>query len=216
MRMLTVGLVLSLSSMGWAGEPTAPDTRASLMLSGRFAVVASACAVEGVVLTNAHVVDVRPFDLAFPLSELRFESAMGDRGIIGPLRGLAFTDLAVVTTSTPLTHFARVAAAEPAPGEAVWWALPSWQSRKRMLERTIVSGRVLRSWAGTLVIDRETESGASGGCVFNGSGEVVGLVTWGSEARDQREATMAVGLWGPWWQHIRAVLDRVGTTPNTP
>jgi len=62
-----------------------------------------------------------------------------------------------------------------------------------------MSGKLIRIVAGHLMLDDQVPAGASGSCLLNTRGEVVGIVTWGQKTEDLREETVVVAVFGEWW-----------------
>ncbi len=207
--MLTFGLLCGESS---AGQP-APDTSAVLSVIGRFDMAHACPVAEDRALTNAHVLDIRPFDPSTPLVIHRFSTS--DRaveGILEPVFVSVIEDIGLaIPRNTKFQRFYPIAAAAPQPGDRVWWLMYDWSSRRNMFVDKVVSGKVLRTVAGNIVIDTPTQEGSSGGCILNADGQVVGLVAWG--VGDQNtEVTVGVGVYGPW---IRDLLTLPTKAPQS-
>jgi hypothetical protein len=60
----------------------------------------------------------------------------------------------------------------------------------------------MRIVAGHIVLDESPTSGASGGCVYNAAGEVVGLVTFGMQTFDMERVGGVTALYEEWWERL--------------
>jgi hypothetical protein len=58
---------------------------------------------------------------------------------------------------------------------------------------------LIRPLAGYLVLDSAPVKGASGSCLFNSQGEVVGIIAWGVRTGSGDAVGVAVSVSGPWW-----------------
>jgi len=181
-----------------AAAPEPPDTSAILRLIGRFGA-GHACPIEAeVALTAAHVPDVSPLDREVPLWPYRFEGG-GTVGVVEPQGVMSAVDLAVMRPQQPFARWYKRASEPPAVGERLWLLAYDWRSRKAIYADRVMSGRVLRVVAGHIMLDEEVPGGASGSCVLNEAGDVVGVVTWGQRTEDQRTAAVAAAVFGEWW-----------------
>ena len=202
-KLLTAALLLLATSLS-AGEQV-PNTGNILSLFGRFTFAHGCPIAADRVLTNAHVLDLRPFDREMPLFPYRFQSDTQEGLVIG-MGASVREDLAWAVPTPPLSFFYPLASNAPAVGETLYWLSYDRSNRKKGLTRKPLSGKVLRVVVGHIILDTETPPGSSGSCVLNSRGEVVGLIAWGLEMDNTEELTVAVGTWSDWLP--AAVLDR--------
>lgn len=132
------------------------------------------CPVEGYIFTARHVVNPAP-------GVSSGASFLDVAGRVMPSVVVALGNAADVALLQPddgalLTYYPR---GTVEPGDTVyWWDYVQEPGRDAMRAR-LRAGKVLRIPGGHLVIDRLPIRGASGGCVFNAEGGVVGIITWG-------------------------------------
>lgn len=196
-------LVLALflvGSFGYAGEKeVAPNVDAILAVQGKYAM-AHACPVGPfTALTVAHVMDIRPFDRNMPLFPFRAENTTWS-GTLMPVGVEHTTDLGYTTPfgQTPFPVFYPIAAADPQPGDRLYWIGYNYGGEKEALAPELYSAEVIRVVAGTVVLKKATKPGSSGSCILNSAGEVVALIAWGKELENGREITMGVLVTKPW------------------
>lgn len=166
---------------------------------------AHGCAVNGLTLTNRHVVDFRKG----PEEELRpvyFRYGFGEDGDQGRGRSNFVSkgaDLAVVLLDLEPKSYAPRAKQGPAPGDKVLWVEFDFRKRDKVFKSRLKEGKVLRTFAGHVVLEEEITRGASGGCAYNEAGEVLGIMAFGVETNDMKVSAGFVALWGPWWQDVQ-------------
>jgi hypothetical protein len=180
-------------------------------LAGRFTVAGRACPVgQRVALTNAHVIDERPFESSVPAYPMRWSDADGNTGRVAPhQRGLSrIEDLAYLVADRPFARWYRIATETPKPGDEVTLTTPRWGGRGRVLETEAIVTRVARVVAGHLELREGGRPGSSGGCVLNAAGELVAInmAMLPVDGNMLRPAGWAVGVWGDWlapgWEEI--------------
>jgi hypothetical protein len=174
-----------------------PDLTATLSLAGRFSV-AHACPVSPEwALTAAHVLDPRPFEPKAPLVPYRFESYRGEEGLAQPQSVLASSDLGWLHLNVKVSKFYTYGP-KPVKGDKVYWVNLK-TNRDNFHEMDVVDAEVVNVVAG-LIFTKGTEPkpGASGGCLLNVDGELVGIVSgvWTNE--DYRRVGDFVGVFAPW------------------
>jgi hypothetical protein len=176
--------------------PAAPDTDAILRLVGRFGS-AHACPIsETLALTSAHVADLRPFDPGHPMYPLVWSDGFGHDGNLMPVISFRHRDLALMESDVPFARWYEIAAEAPAPGERLVALGFDWRKVRRLYAPRVFTAELLRIVARTLIFVEGTERGASGSCVLNARGEVVGINAWLHEADDGGRGGVAVGVWG--------------------
>jgi V8-like Glu-specific endopeptidase len=186
-----------------------PSTVAIVSMSSRFGF-AHGCAVsDHLILTAAHVVN--PFESNGNESSWgsRFETEDGVVGYALPVVVDRTADWAIEQTSAPLTAWAVPAAKVPQPGDRVWWVGYNWERRKDVARRDVHTARGIRAIAGQLWLDETVVAGASGSCVLNAAGELVGVI-WGSMGMDDDKASASVVLFsGPWAAELNGSVAEI-------
>lgn len=201
LRLFALVSVLMLAEPGLSAstKPQPPSLDHVVRLVGRYGIAHACPIAPTTALTNAHVVDLRPFDPSVPLYPHRFETVDGQQiGLAVAERVSQGEDLALIQLSREVPYY-PIATNAPEKGDTLYWAGYDWSKRKRFGDSLLMQGRVVNLIAGSIVIDTETMSGSSGGCVLNADGEVVGVVAWGLSDESGGEVTIAVGVWGPWF-----------------
>jgi V8-like Glu-specific endopeptidase len=161
-----------------------------------------ACPIEPrIALTNAHVVDPRPFDESVMPFGAAYSDGVGHAGFLIPIRGRLETlrDLAAVEPLTAGVVFAdpfRVASEAPKPGDRVWVLGYSWKNRKSALDEDVIDAHVTRVVALHVEFYPSGEVGSSGSCVLNAAGEVVAINSGAWPTDDHSKGGHAVGVWG--------------------
>jgi hypothetical protein len=186
MRRLALLLLVVLGAYGCGGKRIAtfpespePDMSAVMAIVGRFGI-GSACPIgPDLVVTAAHMGDLRPFDATVGLFPYPWSSEDGRTGIIVPMRVTSVTDLATYTPVESLTRWYPRAEKAPEPGEYLWWQEYNFDNKDHAFEREVKKSKVLRVISGHIILREEVEGGASGGCVINARGEAVGVVAFG-------------------------------------
>lgn len=192
------------ATVAGADHPQSPV----LAVSGRFGH-AQACAIgPELVLTAAHVHDMRPFDQSVPPYPLRFEASDGTVGILHPIAVDVASDLALSRPSVTLTHFSPLAERAPEVGDELHWEGYDWRKRSNVAALRQFTGRVARIRAGTIWLEKDTPGGSSGSCVQTEKGEVVGIISIGMTTEDLREAAGAVAVFGPWRAEVERLIAK--------
>ena len=160
--------------------------------------VASACAVNGYVITAGHV--VAPFTYYPGLYREMVGYAWSDyneppkQGYFTPGAVSPFRDIGVIFPDedgdNPFQHKLSTSALQP--GDHLRWI--EYDRGDDYFKCKEASGTVIRLIAGHIMIDGEATQGASGTCVFNDQGTVVGIISWGING-----TTVVINLTGRWW-----------------
>jgi len=120
------------------------------------------------------------------------EGAAGQIGLaMGEAHHLA-TDLSYLQTDLELTEwYAR--GNLPAVGDVVTWVEYDFSKPERAYQPKARSSKVLGTRLSHIFLKEVPESGASGTCVFNAAGEVVGIIAWRQRV-GMDEIGVAVGV----------------------
>jgi hypothetical protein len=161
------------------------------------------CAVNGVTLTNRHIVDPRlPETFFIPIGPLsfRFGFANGPQGTGRSIMLSASADVAQVKLSSEPANYATLAVHGPAVGETIMWVEYDFRTQGEAFERRYRTTTINRIVAGHAILEDTPVGGASGGCAYNAAGEVLGLMTFGMPTSDLGMAGGITALWGEWWK----------------
>ena len=184
MKKSVTSLLILASTFGCSSRvvvaPTAAPKQPELLslsmpLIGKHGI-AHACPVDGTILTAAHV--------AF---EQYVTGSYEARGYVytqgakrGPVRGFnpAFTrDLAeLLVDGGDSPEFVGRADAEPAIGDEVSWS--QFNLTNNPLHQEIQKGKITDLGPGHFAFSPAPLQGSSGGCVFDSSGKVLGVLIW--------------------------------------
>lgn len=191
--------VLSCFMFGCAGGLTsdvyieAPPAE-SMSLVGRFGF-AHACPVDGYIVTAAHVAEVSRQGSMVPLSYVYEQGTR--RGFLTPNWVAASRDLATFRLDIgdePLWYHA--ADGHPVEGDSLYW----YQFSYKNVDVERVEGSVVKTVTGHITFRPAPVAGASGSCLFNEEGEVVGIVAWriAEGTTESGFGPLLTGNWKPW------------------
>ena len=148
-----------------------------------------ACPVEGQVITARHVM-WSPQYKQFLMASWSSQGAKGGALVVGQAYTLDIVRLELGGGIVPYLALGPL----PKPGDKIYWfeydfrtAANAYRARRRM-------GKVLRSVAGHLVLDSPPVPGASGSCLLDTNGNVVGIVIATLDTEDGRSVGVAVEL----------------------
>lgn len=160
----------------------------SLSLATPNGGVGHACPIAGEgVLTAAHVVIDKQAGRVVNVSY----SFKGTEGL-GEVVGVSpYKDLALIVVSGPVDYLPR---AEAKVGDLVFWFEYDFRTRENLLRGRRRFATVIRLVAGTIIFDAPPTPGASGTCLINSEGAVVGIVVAGFETDDKLVSGVAVTL----------------------
>jgi trypsin-like peptidase len=191
-----------------------PNLDGVVQLIGRFGI-ASACPFgDGrYALTAAHVVDVRPFDQGVPLYGARWSDGYGGSGLAEPVFVFLESDLAVIMRADgkPWEHPYQLAQSAPEPDARVYIRGYDKSGKRKAFGPKTTRGKVLRRVADNLILDEDSLTGSSGGCVLNEAGEILSTVAWGPDMPDG-PVGISPGVWASaeyFWESYRQGLDRM-------
>ncbi len=170
-----------------------------------YAALGSGCAVNGMTLTNRHMVDPRAADDFDPLHKIRFRYEFLD----GVTQGRGYTlrvsnhaDLAEVKLDKdPPFGYARLGA-RPIPDMEVFWMEYDWRKQEAIYAQRPRKSTIIRTTMGIAILKDPPSNGASGGCAYNANGDVIGLMTFYVDTEDHKTSGGVVGLWGQWWADV--------------
>ena len=158
-----------------------PQPAQVMSLIGRFGL-AHACPVNDHIVTAAHVATIIPRGSMSQYSA-SYVYQQGERtGLItmdtshAPSR---FVDIAWMRLEQGDSPVFNKRAAGLQVDDAVHWYEYEYGAGQAMLRLVRRDSIVTQMIAGHLVTEESPEHGASGGCIFNESGEVVGIVSFG-------------------------------------
>ena len=164
-----------------------------------------ACAVNGLVVTNRHMVDYRAKGDDSPPSsaKFRYEFPSGQVGRGSTLRISNVADLAVIKLDKEPPHGYAKLGEKPKVGEIIRWVEYDFRKREDNFEARDREGKVTSVMAGMILIEEEIVGGASGGCAVNAAGEVVGIMTFSIRSeKDYKTGAGATAIYGGWWKDL--------------
>jgi hypothetical protein len=136
-----------------------------------------ACPTTRGVFTAGHVVRYHPWDYNYGVKNFTWQDGWGSSGVA--YGGTFRTDRdigKVELEGRPLRPPYEIA--DPKVGEEVWWQDFSWEKDSWGMS-VESSGKILHIIGDIIIFDTVPRAGASGGCLLNVWGKVVGIVVWG-------------------------------------
>lgn len=176
------------------------DMDGVLDLIGKY-TAGHACPVyDGYALTAAHVIDVRWEDRNFPLIPYRFSNEKGDYGLAQPLTVFAHADIGWLKLLPGPVGSYEMSERTPKEDDKVFWVEYETGKKNEAFKAKRRDAKIINVVAGHLFLDQAPISGASGGCLFNEYGEVIGIVTAGWKIGNAYEPNVgeAVAVYGDW------------------
>ncbi len=163
----------------------------TMSLIGRTSL-AHACPVGGFIVTAAHVMESPGKEP----TQYSYIYQQGSRiGWLKPIETFKFSDLGLMTVSsgdTPLYH--KFSDTFPLRGDRIHWYEYNYRKGVYPIRRQAKVSSII---AGHLSFYPGPHSGASGGCVYNESGEVLAVITWGLGDGSTGLAPLVLGRFGP-------------------
>ena len=196
MRLAAIALALTIACSSCTKSPEVAKLPAqaawpTMSLIGRTSL-AHACPVGGYIMTAAHVIEgpeSKP-------TEYRYIYQQGSRiGWLEPNYAFKHRDIGFMNLTsgdTPLFH--PFADTFPLKGDRIHWYEYDYRQGVQPVRR---QARVTSTVAGHLSFSPGPSSGASGGCVYNESGEVLAIITWGLGNGTTGLAPLVLGRFGP-------------------
>lgn len=189
---------LLLALAGCAGrpspvaEPTAIETNVMAMVSQQG--FGHACPVNGKILTAAHNMNAY---VGGQRIDRHFAWSNGNkRGRVYPYITYAHRDLTIVKVDGDQPSQNELSAEAPKIGDEVEWQ--EWDLVSNVFKLRRRKGRVTNGpYSGTFAFEPGATPGASGSCVFNEQGKVLGILVWGIGLN--RQTTLALDVTGEWF-----------------
>ena len=195
--LLTLALISGCSSrapvlVAGGVRPISP----SLVMIGKNGL-AHACAVDGYILTAAHVAFAR-----YPTGAVE---AQGYVYTQGPRKGTVYgyveaisRDLAVMVNDGGDEPVYRPrAAVGPSIGDEVSWV--QYNLTDNPLHQETARGKITEVGPGHFVFSPEPLPGASGGCLLDSSGNVLGVLIWTIGVDPANARGIGATITGDWW-----------------
>lgn len=185
-------------------EPAPPDTSHSLILAG-YDGIAHACPIgPKVALTAYHVAMGRMTSRFGEPGPSKYAASAEDgfTGFASVLSASDTMDLAIVRLEAIVEApgaFYAISENSPRPGESVYF-LDFKRKKWLAFQEKLIRAQVVTVLPRHLILSDFPQGGASGGCVWNSSGEVVGIISGRLDLEDMREPLAENG-----WAGIAAV-----------
>lgn len=182
------------------GRPARADTTCTLRLVGRTGL-AHGCAVDKLIITAAHVAN--PFygnpALSDHLAGYAWSDTAGNSGYLMGVAANVYRDVGVLSVASGAPVYCRRATEEPRAGELLRWIEYNSGKLAGAYAPKLRHASLLRTVSGHLILDQPPERGASGSCVIDSAGLVVGIVSWTAPATSTKNVAFVVSVSGPWW-----------------
>ena len=202
-------LLIALFALGASMVPTAiaknmaPTTDHSFTIR-HYGATGHGCAVNGLTITNRHMLDPRKAGKREELPRIffRYSFSNGQEGR-GRSTGVSmYADVGTVELQDePANGYAKLADA-PKIGDRIHWIEYDFRKRKNLFQGRLREGKIVTILAGMVVVDEAVTKGASGGCAYNEANEVIGLMEFFSRSYDGKTAGGIAGIWGDWWLDV--------------
>ena len=165
-----------------------------MSLVGRYGF-AHACPVDGQIVTAAHVAEAVSKGSTY---RLYYTYVQGDKaGYLSPGWVAQSRDIALLSVDAgDAPAFNKTAEKAPHEGDDIYWYEFEY-SRGASIKKK--EGRVIGVTGGHMAFYPPPHPGASGGCILNENGDVLGIVTWGIEGTKMIGfGPILTGHWRPW------------------
>jgi hypothetical protein len=164
------------------------------------------CAVNGLIITNRHMVDPRRewWEGDLPKMFFRYEWPDETAGVGHSVTVSAIADLAIVKLDKePPNGYAPLATERPQEGDLVYWWEYDLRKQGDAFQPRYKEGKITTITAGHAILAKDVVQGASGGCAFNEYGEAIGLMSFGfGTTKDYKQNGGVTGFWGHWWRDL--------------
>jgi hypothetical protein len=137
--------------------------------------IGHACPVgpDGTVLTAKHVAYSREGHPQY----FAWGNALGMRGTADPIWASKYFDLAKLRLNKKVPYY-ELAKELPKEGAPVYWQEFSEVDARNVTRK----GKFRYTEGGYIFIEKAVQAGASGGCLFNEEGKVIGINVWGPKS----------------------------------
>lgn len=150
------------------------------------------CPADGVIYTARHVLENRrnPGEFFGAL----WTDRLGNSGWAKHTGHSSIADVGILIPQDNGPKQIRMAKTAPLPGDTVHWWGYDYRDRARALAGHKRQATIIRHEAGLWVLSELPNPGASGGCLLNDAGDVVGIIVWGIQLHDRSGVGLAVNL----------------------
>ena len=156
-----------------------------------------ACPCDNAIYTARHIIQSKnmmgSYNLDSPAEKFTWQDGYGNSGVAEGITYNEYKDLGQIkiridTTATPTYTFYTQAPTLPEPGEKITWV----EYNEKDFFNTKKEAKVRYYFAGYVFFDKLPTPGASGSCIFNSKGEVIGVIVWGVIRSSQRSGVGAL------------------------
>lgn len=200
MRKLLMVAMLTLTGCGACANKIPPvadvlpgipfELDPSLSVATRTIVLGHACPVNGYVLTASHVVYDEHFRQYLDVSWSDGYHNEGFAAVSAVHSALDISFLSMYEGDSPV----YLPAGDATVGDKVFWFEYDFRTQKNAMRARRRFAYIIREVAHYYVLDESPVSGASGTCLINKDGQVVGIINASWETEDGRESGFASRL----------------------
>jgi hypothetical protein len=148
-----------------------------------------ACPVEGQVITARHVMWSEQHK-TFLMGSWSSQGARGGAEVSGAALALDLVRLTLYGGTVPYLSLGE----SPKPDDKVYWFEYDFRTASNAYRARRRAGKVLRAVAGHLILDSNPVGGASGSCLLDAQGNVVGIVIATMDTDDGGAVGVAIEL----------------------